>query len=91
MCAAIEADYAAALKAAKMCTVGASNQCAVQVASGFFCDCMTFANGAQDTLTAIAAQLCPSARWQSTADQSWHGRCRQLTGAATDSATGAVG
>jgi hypothetical protein len=57
VCAAIEADYAAALKAAKMCTVGESNQCAVQVASGFFCDCMTFANGAQDTLTAIAAQF----------------------------------
>jgi two-component system sensor histidine kinase AlgZ len=32
VCAAIEADHAAALKAAKMCNVGASNPCAVQIA-----------------------------------------------------------
>lgn len=57
VCSDIEAEYATALKAAQMCTVGASSQCAVQVAGGFFCGCTTFANGGQDTLAAIAAQF----------------------------------
>ena len=55
-CASISSDYAMALQTAQECTVGAANQCQLQVRSGFFCNCTTFANSNADVLSAIATR-----------------------------------
>ena len=57
VCDSIRSDYATALASAQECTVGAPNQCTVQVRAGFFCGCTTYANGSADTLAAIAANF----------------------------------
>jgi hypothetical protein len=54
-CANIAQTYNNAVLKAQECTVGAADQCSVQVPSGFWCNCMTWANGA-DTLAAIAVR-----------------------------------
>src|ERR1041384_6658595 len=53
-CDNVTQAYGDALHAAQECTVGAADQCSVQVSAGFWCNCMTFVNGGADTLAAIA-------------------------------------
>jgi len=55
-CSDIQQAYADALRKAQECTVGASDQCSVQVRASFWCDCTTFANGGDQMLAAIASQ-----------------------------------
>ena len=55
-CANITQAYFDAVLKAQECTVGAADQCGVQVSAGFWCNCMTWANGGAETLAAIAAQ-----------------------------------
>jgi len=55
-CPNLAQAYNNAVLEAQECTVGAADQCSVQVPSGFWCNCMTWANGGADTLAAIAAQ-----------------------------------
>ena len=55
-CTNITQAYFDAVLKAQECTVGAAGQCSVQVPVGFWCNCMTWANGGADTLAAIAAQ-----------------------------------
>ena len=55
-CANISQAYFDAVLKAQECTVGAADQCGVQVSTGFWCNCMTWANGGAETLAAIAAQ-----------------------------------
>ena len=86
-CGDIQQAYADALLKAQECTVGASDQCSVQVRSGFWCQCTTFANGGDQTLAAIANQ------YQAAGCQSvCNGSCVQLQSlvclADTTSATG---
>jgi len=86
-CADIQQAYADALLKAQECTVGASDQCSVQVRASFWCQCTTFANGGAETLAAIAGQ------YQAAGCQSvCNGSCVQLQNlvcvADTTSATG---
>jgi hypothetical protein len=55
VCDSLSANYQAAVRVGQECTVGANDQCAVQVRAGFFCQCTTFVNTGADTLAAIAA------------------------------------
>jgi hypothetical protein len=72
-CDDIQQAYADALIKAQECTVGAAEQCSVQVWAGFWCYCTTWANGGADTLTAIASQ------YQAAGCQSvCNGTCVQL-------------
>ncbi len=57
ICSGIMTEYAAALKIAQECTLGATNQCALQVRAGFFCSCTTFANSNADGLSAIVTRF----------------------------------
>ena len=56
VCEGISSAYQAAVNVAQECTVGAENQCTVQVRAGFFCNCTTFTNGDADALASIVAQ-----------------------------------
>jgi hypothetical protein len=55
-CADIQQAYADALKKAQECSPLSPGQCDLQVQSGFWCNCTTWANGGADTLKAIANQ-----------------------------------
>jgi hypothetical protein len=55
-CSDIQQAYAAALARAQECNLAASDACAIQVRSGFFCNCTTMVNGGADTLAAIVDQ-----------------------------------
>jgi hypothetical protein len=55
-CAAIQQAYADVLTKAQECTVGAADQCGIQVQSGFWCACTTFVNGNTDTLAALVSE-----------------------------------
>jgi hypothetical protein len=57
VCTGIQQTYAAVLMKAQECTVGAADQCGVQVQSGFWCNCTTFVNGNGDTLAAIVTEF----------------------------------
>jgi hypothetical protein len=72
-CSDIQQAYAVAVLAAQECTVGAADQCGVQVVGNFWCNCMTYANGGADTLMAIANQY-RAAGCQSVCN----GSCTQL-------------
>lgn len=55
-CDNVTRAYVDAVTKAQECTVGAADQCGVQVAAGFWCNCKTFVNGGADGLAAIAQQ-----------------------------------
>src|SRR4029079_14200246 len=62
-CQNIVLAYNDAFQMAQECTVGAANQCGVQVPAGFWCSCTTWVNGGAENLAAIATQYdatgCP--------------------------------
>jgi hypothetical protein len=55
-CDDISQAYGDAVTKAQECTLGAANQCGVQVRASFWCNCMTWVNGDTGTLTALANQ-----------------------------------
>ena len=48
--------YSDAVIKAQECTVGAVDQCGIQVRASFWCNCMTWVNGGATTLAALANQ-----------------------------------
>ncbi|HXU01541.1 MAG TPA: hypothetical protein VN903_11140, partial [Polyangia bacterium] len=55
-CDDVSQAYSDAVIKAQECTVGAANQCGVQVRASFWCNCMTWVNGDTAALTTIAHQ-----------------------------------
>jgi hypothetical protein len=55
-CGAIEQTYADVLMKAEECTIDATDQCGIQVRSGFWCNCTTFVNGNAETLAALVSE-----------------------------------
>lgn len=55
-CADISQAYSDAVLKAQECTVGAANQCGVQVRASFWCNCMTWVNSTATPLASLANQ-----------------------------------
>jgi hypothetical protein len=90
-CDDVSQAYSDAVLKAQECTVGAANQCSVQVRASFWCNCMTWVNGNTGPLTVLANQyqelqcrsvcngLCiqpTSLECQADATSSTGGRCK---------------
>jgi hypothetical protein len=55
-CDDVSRAYDDAIVKAQECTVGAANQCSVQVRASFWCNCMTWVNSDTTTLASLANQ-----------------------------------